>query len=143
MPTDRILIIEDDEDQLALMRQYVSMLGYEVEGLTDGTAALERVKSFQPDLVLLDLNLPNTPGMIILKSIKEDPATEEIPVMVMSSDDAEETVIVCLSSGASEFIAKPIRMAELTLKIQNALELLKYRRQLNQLNQKKKEIGNI
>lgn len=133
---DRILVIEDDQDQLALVRQYIGMLGYEVRTSGDGTEALELLQSWVPDLVLLDLYLPNTPGMIILKEIRENSNTADIPVMIMSSDDSEETTIVCLSSGATEFIAKPIRMAELTLKIQNSLELLKYKRRLNDLNAK-------
>lgn len=132
----RILIIEDDPDQLALIRQYVAMLGYEVRAAEDGSAGLKILEGWTPDLVLLDLYLPETPGMVVMREIRDDPRTTEIPIMIMSSDDSEETTIVCLSSGASEYIAKPIRMAELTLKIQNSLELLDYKRQLNQLNAK-------
>ncbi|MCR9141285.1 MAG: response regulator [bacterium] len=134
--TSRILVIEDDPDQLALIRQYVSMLGYEVRGAEDGSAGLKILEDWVPDLVLLDLYLPETPGMIVLRSIREDARTAEIPVMIMSTDDTEETTIVCLSSGANEYIVKPIRMAELTLKIQNSLELLDYKRQLHKLNTK-------
>ena len=132
----RILIIEDDEDQMALIKQYVNMMGYEVRSAGDGDSGLQLITDWTPDLVLLDLYLPETPGMMVLREIRDNPHTAEVPVMIMSSDDSEETTIVCLSSGASEYITKPIRMAELTLKIQNSLELLNYKRQLNQVNQK-------
>ncbi len=135
-PPARILIIEDDEEQLQLIEQYVSMMGYAVRSERDGSAGLAAVREWSPDLVLLDLYLPETPGMIVLREIREGGLGADLPVLVMSADDTEETTIVSLSSGATEYIVKPIRIAELTLKIQNSLELYDYKRQLHRLNSK-------
>ena len=132
----KVLIVEDDPDEQALMERYITSFGYNVQTAPDGDVALERVKDWEPDLVLLDLHLPNVPGMIVLREIRENPALTDLPILVISGDESEETAIVCLSSGANEFIHKPVRMSELTVKVQNALELQDYKLRLKDLNRK-------
>lgn len=135
----RILIVEDDEVQQDVMKQILKMSGFTVDVAPSGEVGKEIIDKNPPDLVILDLHLPapeGVTGLMLLKDIKENPMTTEIPVIMVSSDESEETYILCLSSGASEFLVKPLRMAELSLRIQNALELSLYKRQVKLANEK-------
>lgn len=125
--------------QRELVVQLLSMSGYDVEEAGDAAEAKKLLSARAPDIIILDLHLPVTDGLtglLYLKELKEDPATTEIPVIVVSSDESEETYILCLSSGASEFLKKPLRLAELNLRIQNALELARARKALEDANAK-------
>ena len=130
----KILIVDDDEDQTAYLRHFIGLWGYETHVAADGPEALEAVKSFQPDMILLDLYLPTIPGLEVLKRIREDRGQEDIPVFIISSEESDEVRIVCMSSGATEYIIKPIQPFDLSMKIQNTLEMLDYRRQIVTLN---------
>lgn len=133
---EKVLIVEDEEDYRDLLRQYVGLMGYDVRTAGDGAAALEVVRDWQPDLAIVDLHLPEVTGLMVLKAIKENPQSADTPVIIMSADGSEEMVVVSLSTGASEFIKKPIQVAELTPKIQKEIELKKSRQELRELNAK-------
>lgn len=132
----KILIVEDDVTQAELLKNFISMWGYKIHVVYDGGEAQKVLEEFKPDLVLLDIYLPNKPGLEILKDIRRNPEYDLIPVFVMSADSSEEVKIVTMSNGANEFIVKPIKMADLIMKIQSALELLESRRTIQDLNKK-------
>jgi class 3 adenylate cyclase/CheY-like chemotaxis protein len=132
----KILIVEDDITQAELLKNFISMWGYKIQVVYDGGEAQKVLEEFKPDLVLLDIYLPNKPGLEILKDIRRNPEYDLIPVFVMSADSSEEVKIVTMSNGANEFIIKPIKMADLIMKIQSALELLESRRTIQDLNNK-------
>jgi class 3 adenylate cyclase/CheY-like chemotaxis protein len=132
----KILIVEDDITQAELLKNFISMWGYKIHVVYDGGEAQKVLEEFKPDLVLLDIYLPNKPGLEILKDIRRNPEYDLIPVFVMSADSSEEVKIVTMSNGANEFIVKPIKMADLIMKIQSALELLESRRTIQDLNKK-------
>jgi adenylate cyclase len=132
----KILIVEDDITQAELLKNFISMWGYKIQVVYDGGEAQKVLEEFKPDLVLLDIYLPNKPGLEILKDIRRNPEYDLIPVFVMSADSSEEVKIVTMSNGANEFIVKPIKMADLIMKIQSALELLESRRTIQDLNKK-------
>lgn len=131
-----VLIIEDDPSLGELLKNFISMWGYKIELEVDGKKGLEKFFSIKPDLVLLDIYLPNKPGLEILKEIRNNSEFDLIPIFVMSADSSEEIKIVAMSSGANEFITKPIKMADLIMKIQSSLELLASRRLIQELNKK-------
>lgn len=133
----RVLVVEDDPMQRELVVQLLTMSGYNVDEASDPAQAKAALASVRPDVIILDLHLPvvdGLTGLLYLRELQEDPATQEIPVIVVSSDESEETYILCLSSGASEFLKKPLRLAELNLRIQNALELTRARKALEAVN---------
>lgn len=132
----RILIVEDDETQAQMLRHFIAMWGYEIQTATSGEDAIASLDSYKPDLVLLDLYLPGIPGLDVLKQIRNKSELKDIPVFIISADDSEEVKIVSMSSGANEFLHKPIVMADLVMKIQTALELLTSRRTIEELNRK-------
>ncbi|MBW7857792.1 MAG: adenylate/guanylate cyclase domain-containing response regulator [Leptonema sp. (in: Bacteria)] len=132
----RILIIEDDETQAEMLRHFLVMWGYEIRISLSGEDAVNSLTEFLPDLILLDLYLPGMPGLDALKHIRAVPELVDIPVFIMSADASEEIKIVALSSGGTEFLPKPVPMADLAMKIQTALELLESRRIIEELNHK-------
>ena len=132
----RILIVEDDDMQAQMLRHFISMWGYEIEHAVSGEQALELLDSFRPNLVLLDLYLPGIPGLDVIKQIRERDYLKDIPLFIVSADESEEVKIVALSSGANEFLVKPVVMADLVMKVQTALELYESRRTIEELNEK-------
>ncbi len=131
-----ILIIEDDPSMGELIKNFISMWGYHILLEQDGEKGLNTFLTQKPDLLLLDIYLPNKPGLEVLKEIRNHPEYELIPIFIISADTSEETKIVAMSNGANEFITKPIKMADLIMKIQSSLELLASRRLVQQLNQR-------
>ncbi|MFN3605095.1 MAG: response regulator [Leptonema sp. (in: bacteria)] len=134
--TFSILIIEDDITSAELLKNFISMWGYKIHLETDGEKGLQSFFTLKPDLLILDIYLPSKPGLEILKEIRNHPEYELIPIFIISADSSEEVKIVAMSNGATEFIPKPIKMADLIMKIQSSLELLTSRRIIQDLNKK-------
>lgn len=134
--TAKILVIDDDRNQADLLTQFISLWGYDVSAAYGGLDGLAQIEDFKPDLIICDLLMPDLPGLEVLKMVKENPINVDLPVIILSAEVSEEIRIVSLSSGASDFIGKPVDMADLALRIQNGLELLTYKRQLKDLNKK-------
>ena len=132
----KILIVEDDPDQSALLDRFLGQWGYQTRVASDGPDALQQMQEYDPDLVLLDIYLPTLPGLEVLKQIRAHDKSVAVPVFIMSADDSDEIRIVGMSTGASDFIKKPIQLADLSMRIQQALELLTYRRKIHELNQR-------
>jgi len=139
---DRILIIEDDLEQQSLIRQYVGMMGYEARA-DDGAGVLELLPEYEPSLILLNIYLETVPGMALMNQIRETRGFQDTPIIAMSAEHSEETVTVILSSGANDFLPKPLRFSELTPKIQHQIELYRSRQQLRRLNDKLEREKNI
>ena len=100
-----ILVVEDDPDIASLIARNLTQVGYAVDTVATGRAAIERVRRDRPDLVTLDIYLPDIPGQQVLSTLKADPATAEVPVMVVSvMPDSRES----LQLGAIDFLSKPL-----------------------------------
>lgn len=130
---DRVLIVENDEELLSRLQNYAGGLGYEARAARDLRSA-EAELEHDPDLVLLSLDIPDLPGLQFLHTIHAGRADRSI--LVMSQEQDEELALLALSSGASDFLLRPVRMAEVAVKIQNQLELMENRARLQVLNTK-------
>jgi class 3 adenylate cyclase/ActR/RegA family two-component response regulator len=137
----KILIVEDDKNQSVLLKTLLERMNYEIETSLTGKRGVEIAKQWIPDIILLDLYLPDIDGIQVLEEIRIKEQLEHVPVVMMSVDFKEETVINALANGADEFIGKPIRMAELTLRINTILELKKKERELDKLNQELQSVN--
>lgn len=104
-----VLYVEDDPVNVRLIEGILDHRpGVRLLSATDARSGLRVVQESSPDLVILDLGLPDRPGAELLDDMKADPATAEIPVVVMSSDDSGETIEKMLSAGAREYLTKPL-----------------------------------
>src|SRR6476660_2123856 len=106
-PVSRILIVEDEQDLANLLTYNLSAAGFETETSHSGAAALSRAKAFKPDLVLLDLMLPDLPGSEVLRLIKEDPNLRRTAVVMVTAKGQESDRVQGLEMGADDYVVKP------------------------------------
>ena len=110
----RILVVDDDPNIVRLVTRYLSQEGeYELETAADGFEAGVQVYRFQPDLVLLDLMMPDIDGFKVCQRIKATPETQHIKVLVMTGHGSEQNLQAARERGADHCLAKPFRIAEL------------------------------
>ena len=119
-------MIEDEPSFIEAVRIAFEREGVEVEGAEDGRRGLERFRSDRPDVVLLDLMLPEVSGLDVLRAIRRE---SEIPVIVVSAKDAEADVVTALELGADDYVTKPYSTRELLARIRAVM-----RRQLEVLD---------
>jgi DNA-binding response OmpR family regulator len=113
----RILIVEDDPDILDLISLYLQKAGHEVEALSQGSAALSRLRSHAADLVVLDLMLPGMGGLEICQALRSDPATARLPVIMLTARSDESDRIAGLELGADDYVTKPFSPKELVARV--------------------------
>lgn len=112
-PRILILVTDDDADWRGLLRDVLSMEGFEIEEAYDGAQGVQKAKSAHPNAILLDIDMPNMNGWEACKHIKEDPATKDIPVIFVSTHAQREDKEKGLSIGASEYLPKPVDIEQL------------------------------
>ena len=115
---DRILVVDDEPNILATIAPLLRSRGYEVLTAMSGHAALESVQRDAPDLVILDLGLPDLDGVIVCSQIRETRAT---PILVLSARGAENDKVRALDAGADDYVTKPFGTEELLARIRVAL----------------------
>ncbi|MDC9719202.1 MAG: response regulator [Gammaproteobacteria bacterium] len=116
-----ILCIEDELDIQEIIAYNLHKSGYRVTLASDGLSGLNLAKKHHPDLILLDIMLPNLNGMQVCAQLKADTKTQSIPIIMLSARSEEADVIGGLSQGADDYITKPFSQAELLARIKVAL----------------------
>ncbi|HKO16670.1 MAG TPA: HD domain-containing phosphohydrolase [Gemmatimonadaceae bacterium] len=120
----RILIVDDQAPNVQLLQRLLERAGYrEIRGTTDSRAGLAAVAEFHPDVILLDLHMPELDGFAVLDALQPHFTSGEfLPVLVLTADSSDETTQAALSRGAKDFLAKPFHPVEVVLRVQNLLE---------------------
>ncbi len=103
----RVLVVDDNPDSLVIVRGLLEPRGYEVEEASSGLQALELIRARRPDIVLLDVMMPEMSGFEVLQKIKEDPETALLPVILVTAKTADEDVVQGYQYGADYYITKP------------------------------------
>jgi CheY-like chemotaxis protein len=116
-----VLIVDDEEVIVAVLRRYVTMAGYDQETAMNGREALERVAANPPDLILLDLMMPEMNGFEACRQIRSNPATAKIPVIVLTALRSQSDSQEARNCGATEFIVKPVTGEELVKRLKHYL----------------------
>jgi len=117
----KILIVEDEESLLKLESILLISKGFDVKGVPNGRAALEAVAEDKPDLVLLDIMLPEIDGFEVCRQLKSDPATRHIPVIMLTAKKSREDMVRGEKVGADWYITKPFKSAMVIETIQRFL----------------------
>ena len=117
----RILVAEDDPGSIKLLDFRLKSLGYEVIFAVDGGKALEIATKEKPDLVLLDVMMPVMNGFQVLRKLKSQEETKNIPVIMLTSKVQEKDIVVGLEAGAADYITKPFSFAELIARVNRTL----------------------
>ncbi|HAG10309.1 MAG TPA: DNA-binding response regulator [Desulfotomaculum sp.] len=117
----RILVVDDEEHIVELVRFNLEREGFEVIASGDGDAALKKVSSEQPDLIILDLMLPGQDGLSVCRILRSDPNTRGIPVIILSARTEEIDRILGLEMGADDYVTKPFSPRELVARVKARL----------------------
>lgn len=121
----RVFVVDDDEQVRSLMRRLLTRSGYAVEDFGVGATALEAIRERPPDLVLLDLQLPDASGNDILAEIRDNPSTRLLPVVMMTGHGTRDDRLRAQRTGVTDFLTKPVAADELLPRVKS-LVLLKH-----------------
>jgi DNA-binding response OmpR family regulator len=118
----RILVVDDEQDMLDLIAFNLGKHGYEVKTALDGLAALQKVRRYLPDLVVLDLMLTDLDGFSVCEILRSEPDSSGTPVLAITAYAGEMPRLNALDAGANDFLAKPFSPAELLRRVAALLE---------------------
>jgi putative two-component system response regulator len=123
----RILVVDDEPVNVDMAQAYLEIDGFfNVDSTTDAATVLPLVLSSRPDLVLLDIHMPEMSGLEILKAIRADARIAMTPVLILTASSGEATKLDALKSGANDLLSKPVHASELVARIRNVLSLKAY-----------------
>ncbi len=113
----KVLLIDDDPELLRGLNLSLRHEGYEITMLPSGSNALEVIGHIQPDVVVLDVMMPGVDGWEVLRSIRSDPTTPDLPVLLLTAKDSEESKVLGFSLGADDYLTKPFSVRELRCRV--------------------------
>lgn len=122
----KILIADDDPVLLKYLSAVLEKYDYQYTTATNGIEAIEKVKAYSPDLMLLDVMMPEMDGLEVCKKLKDDLRTRHIPIILITGSTDRELRIKGLSVGANDFLTKPIDRPELIARIRNLLRIKEF-----------------
>jgi CheY-like chemotaxis protein len=106
----RILFVDDDPMTLETLKRSVEIFGHQAIQASSGAQAQQLAREHSPGLIVTDMHLPDTDGLSLVKALKQDPATQKIPIVVLSASVEVDAADACRAVGAEEFIPKPVRL---------------------------------
>src|SRR5438477_7661421 len=115
--SELVMLIEDEKEIRDLVRYNLERAGYRVSALVDGEEGLERVFASRPDLLILDLMMPGLNGLEVLRELRGEPATRDLPVLVLTARAAEMDKLLGFEHGADDYLTKPFSPRELTARV--------------------------
>ena len=128
MATDKkkILVVDDEPHIVRLVEVNLQRAGYDVLTAMDGIEALEQVKANRPDMIVLDVMMPRMDGFTVLKHLKADPETKEIPVIMLTAKAQDADIFRGWQSGVDSYLTKPFNPMELLTFVKRIFESLEY-----------------
>jgi len=117
----RILVVDDEPEAVELLEFNLKQAGYAVSAAVDGAAALKKARTQSPDMVVLDVMLPEMDGFEVCKTLRHEPATSRVPILMLTAKAAEIDRVLGLELGADDYLTKPFSPRELLLRIKKIL----------------------
>jgi two-component system sensor histidine kinase/response regulator len=139
----RVLVVDDISKNLQVVGTMLRSEGYHVMPATSGAQALERVRAQPPDLILLDLMMPEMDGLEVCERLKADPLTQQIPIIFLTASNEMEHLVKGFEVGAVDYVTKPFNAPELLARVRTHLELKHARERLREMNNEKNEFMGI
>jgi len=127
-----ILIVDDHEDNVELLRARLESWGYQTDAAADGAEALHKVDTAPPDLILLDVMMPKIDGIEVARRVKANESLPFIPIIMQTALDATENKVEGLEAGADDYITKPIDFAELKARLKSMLRIKRLQEELEE-----------
>jgi len=131
---ERILVVDDQRTNAEMVAGLLRNLGYDVQIAMDGAAALERVRAAPPDLLVSDINMPQMNGYELCRHLRADPATALLPVILITSTEANTERIKGIEAGADDFLMKPVNWPELFGRVKRLLRVKALQDEIKNLN---------
>ena len=119
----RILIADDNDANRELLEAYLVNVDCDIETSVDGEDTLEKVETFKPDLVLLDVMMPKRSGFEVCKQLKEDPRTRRVMILMVTALNELGDIERAVDAGTDDFLTKPVNKIELLKRVENMLKL--------------------
>lgn len=119
--SSRVLVVDDEPEIHAVLGKLLSREGYDVDSAYSAEEAFQSIKDSKPDLVILDIMMPQTSGIEVCNKLKADPNTSDILILIVSARDAQSDRIEGLTHGADDYVSKPFHLRSLMRKIEHML----------------------
>ncbi|MBF0227504.1 MAG: response regulator [Desulfobacterales bacterium] len=119
----KILIVDDIQENRSILKELLLPLGFEIQEAVSGREAVNSAEIFIPDLIIMDLIMPEMDGFIATKKIKDNPLTRKTPIIALSASVSEKIIMLCKAAGCDDFVSKPVNMDILLSRIKNFLNL--------------------
>lgn len=139
--TKKILIVEDEQSIIKLVQFNLEKAGFQVEVATDGQMALEKVQTYQPDLVILDLMLPKLDGLEVCRKLRQE--KQHIPILILTAKTDEFDKVLGLELGADDYMTKPFSPRELTARTKAILRRVDAIRETHVQKEKQVQVGDL
>ena len=123
LPTSTVLIVDDNPQNLELLQAFLESLPVTVHTAVDGMDALEKVRQYHPDLILLDIMMPRLSGFQVCRKIKADPATRDIQVLMVTALSELGDIEQATECGTDDFVSKPVNKFELQVRVKSLLRV--------------------
>ncbi|MBF2058203.1 MAG: response regulator [Cyanobacterium sp. T60_A2020_053] len=136
-----ILLVDDLKANLKLLTYILDAEGYQTSFAVSGKEALERLTMLHPDLILLDLMMPDLNGLEVCKTIKANPLWQNIPVIFLTASQEEHHLLEAFETGASDYVTKPFRKPELITRVKNQITIQRQQKEILRLRQRLGEIS--
>jgi two-component system, cell cycle response regulator len=136
----RILVVDDNPDNVEIIATRLRFRGYDMQEASDGYQALELVQNSPPDLILLDVMLPDIDGYEISRRIKGDESLPYIPIILVTARDSTQDKVMGLDAGADDYLTKPINFPELEARVRS---MLRIKRLQDELEEKNRELERL
>jgi two-component system cell cycle response regulator len=137
----RVLVVDDDDDGLYILKLLLSKMKYDVHTAKDGEEALQKAEALVPDIILLDVMMPKLNGFEVCKRVKATPEGMYIPIILLTAKSELMSKIEGLDCGADEYLTKPYDMSELTARIRSMLRIKQLNDSLRNANKQLEELS--
>ncbi len=121
--TSRVLIADDNVPNVELLDAYLAGVDCDIETAYDGRETLDKVASFHPDLILLDVMMPKLSGFEVCQEVKSNPATRNVMILMVTALAEQGDIERAVKAGADDFVSKPVNKLELLRRVENMLKL--------------------
>ena len=131
----KVLVVDDDPAMRDVLERILETENLTVYTATDGKDALQKTLSLKPDLILLDINMPNLDGLTFCKAIRVGKDTQNIPVIIVTGHTTRGRLEQCMEAGADDYLAKPFKVEELVMRVHAMFRTAHIPNHIERLNQ--------
>jgi diguanylate cyclase (GGDEF)-like protein len=130
-----MLVVDDESDNFDVLEALLADEPYELHYASSGIRALERIRTLKPDVIILDLMMPEIDGIQVCRQIRANPQWQSIPIIMVTALTARESLAACLDAGANDYLTKPVDRVELKARLRSLVRLSTQQREIHDLNQ--------